>query len=200
MSSSVSLCIVGNIGAGKTTLINHLKDVLDNDKVEVVLEPIEIWEANGTLTTFYEDMEKNAFWFQLTVFNDYVDEVLKSVAKAPDVTIIERSMYCQKLFWSTHTKTEKEDITYLNMWNKWRRLIPTPTHYVFLETNDVDELHSRIRKRDRGGESSITKVYTQTLIDKHSELYTHDNFDNLLILDALDSVENNVYKVVEFLK
>jgi deoxyadenosine/deoxycytidine kinase len=67
--------IEGNIGAGKSTLIELLKDKLVNDEnIIFVSEPLDMWQNiqdnNGVnmLTKFYENQDKYAFPFQVMAF------------------------------------------------------------------------------------------------------------------------------------
>ena len=69
--------IEGNIGSGKSTLVNLLnKNILsiDNKTVVFIQEPVDIWNSikdkNGTtiLEKFYENQEKYAFSFQMMAY------------------------------------------------------------------------------------------------------------------------------------
>jgi len=196
------LTIVGAIGAGKTELIRAFSDVHPDFKV--LFEPVDMWEADKVLENYYKDPERNAFCFQLRVFNDYVENVLDN-SQAGDNVIVERSMYCQPLFWALQEKTPQEDIVYKAMWSKWVNLIPAPTHYVFLNPASTDTLMERVKERARKGEEGLKKSYEQNLIDEHRAFYRHDNplglftEKNLLILEAEDSITNHMENIKNWL-
>ena len=68
----------GNIGAGKTTLINHLEEmckVIEPKKIILLREPVDMWEKvcddNGKniLKHFYENPREHAFAFQVLAFS-----------------------------------------------------------------------------------------------------------------------------------
>lgn len=62
----MKITIGGNIGCGKTTLIQSL-----NTKLNVKPEPIEKW--NEWLKLFYSDMKRFCFSFQMKILYDFLD-------------------------------------------------------------------------------------------------------------------------------
>lgn len=189
------LVVVGAIGCGKSTLIKSFSTGVK------VLESTDKWKKSGILEDFYKDPRNNAFKFQLSVFNDYVDNVDEALQSNPSTLVVERSMHCQPLFWGLQPQKKGEDEVYRSMWAKWSRLIPEPTHYIFLDTDDVDTLLERISDRGRPGEDGVSHEYQRKLIAAHKAFYTREKFgDRLIVLDALNSVEENVRLVNEILK
>lgn len=193
--------VVGAIAAGKSTLIKQL----DGPNCISVFEATAKWKESGILESFYADPEKFAFLFQLSVFNDYVDSVQFGLEKVTNnqTLIVERSIYCQPLFWSMQPKKDHEDPIYFAIWKKWQQLIPEPSHFIFLDVEEdkVDVLLERIKQRGRAGEESVSTEYERQLILKHKEFYTKKRFgEKLIILNAMDSVETNVAKIKKQLK
>ena len=93
--------IEGNIGAGKSTLIELLKDKLVNDEnIIFVSEPLDMWQNiqdnNGVnmLTKFYENQDKYAFPFQVMAFATRLLKMKNEMKKKPKAKIIicERSL------------------------------------------------------------------------------------------------------------
>lgn len=178
--------ITGTIGVGKSTIINKLKKEnglsTDNTKVIFILEPTAEWEELGWLEAFYKDPIDNAFSFQMGVFDTYVDQVNEAISthKAQNtqhlIIVVERTMYCQKLFWCIQRdlgRTKKmEDQVYVRMWQKWKDLIPPVDLIILLKTTKIETTMDRIKKRNRGGESGISLDYQKRLIKKHLEWYT----------------------------
>ena len=73
----ITLCVEGNIGAGKSTYLDMVMEGSKSDcsrvheMVEVVPEPVEMWQnVNGgnLLELFYENPKRYAFTFQQYVF------------------------------------------------------------------------------------------------------------------------------------
>ena len=93
--------IEGNIGAGKSTLIDILKQKLYNDdSIIFVSEPLDMWQTiqdeNGVnmLTKFYEDQDKYAFSFQVMAFATRLLKMKNEMKRKPNAKIIicERSL------------------------------------------------------------------------------------------------------------
>lgn len=184
------ISVVGAIGAGKSTLIGALPDYVTKLYESINMELLE---------AFYKDPVKNAFSFQLSVFDSHVDLVRNGLTEG--TVVVERSMHCQKLFWKLQPKEAHEDFIYQKMWSKWRDLIPNPAYYVFLDTDDVKELLRRIKSRGRAGEDAVSADYEHNLIMEHKRFYTKERVgDRLIVLDALATTEQNVEKMKEILK
>ena len=76
---AIIIAIEGNIGSGKSTMVDLLKKQYDNKilfgrKVVFLQEPVKQWEnisSNGEniLEKFYADQEKWAFSFQMMALN-----------------------------------------------------------------------------------------------------------------------------------
>jgi deoxyadenosine/deoxycytidine kinase len=197
---SIRVSVVGSIGAGKSSFIRALnKDLAQTKNVEMVLEPTKKWTETGLLQLFYSDPVKYAFFFQTTIYDDLVDQMRAAMRENPDIVLAERGMQCAKLFWSLQEKTDLENTTYLNMWAKWKDLIPEPTHYIFLDTDNIDELMRRVAQRNRDGEGGVSREYQEKLVKAHREVYNKDKMENLIVLDALDTVEANVEKIKKLL-
>jgi deoxyadenosine/deoxycytidine kinase len=95
------ISIEGNIGAGKTTILQKIADRYANDPSVVFLrEPVDIWEtikdAEGTtiLANFYMEPEKYAFSFQVMAFVTRLTLLRNAVKENPDCKLIvcERSL------------------------------------------------------------------------------------------------------------
>ena len=108
MEKKLLISLTGNIGAGKTTLINKLKEHLapiakDSEFIRFVEEPTEEWSlircSDGK--TFFEKIydnpqEKDAFFnFQLLAIDTRVKKLYDCISKYKDtkILIIERSPY-----------------------------------------------------------------------------------------------------------
>ena len=69
------ISLEGNIGAGKTTILNELTNNNENEKKIVYMrEPVDLWEkikdkeGETILSKFYKDPNKYAFSFQIMAF------------------------------------------------------------------------------------------------------------------------------------
>lgn len=67
----MNFLIEGNIGAGKSTFVDQLKQ-LGLPGVNVIQEPVDVWmnyNGHNFLQHFYEDQSKWTFAFQTLVLN-----------------------------------------------------------------------------------------------------------------------------------
>ena len=101
-------------------------------------------------------------------------------ADASLVVLVERSFYCQRLFWQVQVDNACASANalyndaYVRLWSKWRHFIPEPSHMFFLYTSELDETMRRVDARDRAEEkkSGLTKAYQAQLLAKHEAWYT----------------------------
>lgn len=184
--------ITGIIGSGKSTLINFLKEKnrlyeeirkrypQDDVEVEFILEPVEDWINKGWLQKFYENPKKRGFAFQMGVFDSYVDSIKKVMEKYNNlnktvVIVVERTMYCQMLFWQSQEFFQAidimEDEIYNQMWLKWKDMIPDVDLVVNLNV-DIKESLNRITIRNRNSEKKgVEEGYLECLDFLHHEFY-----------------------------
>ena len=161
----VLITIDGNIGAGKSSVLNYLHR---NYKIPVDLEPIESW--NKYLTDFY-NTSSNVFKFQIRVWLDrcWIQEKTEN-----SNIFIERSpRFIQDVFIEVAeeekmiTNTDKEILQCLHkktnhLWNN--------SIYIYLQSSPENCL-KKIQKRNRPCEKHITKEYIEKLHNKHCNVY-----------------------------
>ena len=87
------ISIEGNIGAGKSTIINQLiKENLD-PQIIILQEPVDMWESvkhegETMLQKFYNDQDKYAFAFQIMAFTTRLKLIKDTINQNPDAKII----------------------------------------------------------------------------------------------------------------
>lgn len=172
----IIVAVTGIIGAGKSTIIRRLQETGSlatmlkpfygnwSPKIAYVREQSKKWEATGDLKLFYSDPEKHAFWFQLMVFDSYVDSINDVMSDQPDIIIVERSLYCQRIFWELQVNLGRskghEDRAYRGnerdcskgLWTKWKTLIQRPSVIVYAKPSTINIAMDRIEKRGRDSE------------------------------------------------
>ena len=90
------ISVEGNIGSGKSTLVDNLKRHLSNKEINYVFvqEPVDIWntitdkEGEPILTKFYRDQERYSFSFQMMAYISRLSILRKAVKENPDSVII----------------------------------------------------------------------------------------------------------------
>ena len=208
MASIVS--IEGNIGSGKSTLIEHLKNNYEKENIIYLEEPVKEWtnikDKDGTniLVKFYEDQKKYSFAFQMMAYISRLDLLRRTIKENPGAIIItERSLYTDKYVFAKmlYDSNKIEEIEY-NIYNKWFSSMVNlaPLDKVIYMKTSADTSFNRILKRSRDGENNIEKDYIEKCNDYHNEMYKKLNdSDNIkkIIIDCTNNIEeeNNLLDV-----
>jgi deoxyadenosine/deoxycytidine kinase len=194
------ISIEGNIGSGKTTLVNLLKEsLINNDKFIFISEPIDIWiknkDKNGEniLTKFYTNQEKYAFPFQIMAYFSRLHLIKNAIKNNPDKIIItercvntDRNVFAKMLY----EDNKIEDVCY-NIYLEWFDEFMDGMNidkYIYVDS-EYSLCHKRINKRNRQGEENIPIEYLKRCELYHKQWLLNNN--SLLILDGNQEFENN---------
>jgi deoxyadenosine/deoxycytidine kinase len=94
MTEPLIISIEGNIGTGKSTFLDNLKKVQEENIVVVIKEPLDQWlkitdkDGNSILNNFYQDPHKFSFSFQILVLKTMKDLLLKTINGNPNCKLI----------------------------------------------------------------------------------------------------------------
>ena len=157
------ITVDGNIGCGKTGVLNHLHKIL---KFPVDLEPVDNWQPY--LNNMYID-KKNIFNFQVRIWLDrcWIQNTVNT-----NTILVERSPYFIKNSFIEIAKEnelidENEYNTLLDLHRKtdsmWKDNI-----YIYLRSNPESCL-ARIKKRNRTSEENIEIDYIKRLHELHEK-------------------------------
>jgi len=158
--------IEGEIGAGKTEVINGLVEKLREKGIKVCLipEPVTHWETTGVLKLFYSDMARYGYSFQTFVFATRILEIAKTVKANPDaeVYILERSPLTDPIFMELQRDSvDPVEMTMYGYWcDAWRQFCPidfSQLQIIYLKTS-LSVCMKRVAKRARPGEEVSSKV------------------------------------------
>lgn len=198
--------IEGNIGAGKSTLINKLKEKYAGSEGIVFLqEPVNQWEqikdhdGINMLQKFYQDPKKNAFAFQMMAYITRRDLIRDAIKNATEnaiencVIIMERSLEADRNIFVKMLRAdgllEDTEIQIYDMIAKDGLLDYGVDGVLWLMT-PADECHRRIEKRGRDGENAITMEYLDNLdkfhrewLENNTKVFKIEDNDNLNVLD-----------------
>lgn len=201
---SQSMCIIsieGNIGVGKTTILDKLQHKMSDDtRVLFLREPVDIWETivdkdsgDTILQAFYKNPDKYAFTFQVMAYATRLTHIREAVEANPDCSVIicERSLDADKnIFAQMLYDDGKIDDLQFKVYNKFYKEYATNFKLdgiVYIDA-DAEVCHKRIMKRSRIGESEIELQYLQNCKGYHDKwlLNSDDKLDVLHINTSND--------------
>lgn len=199
-----SIIVEGNIGAGKSTFLKLMNDLLN---AQVVYEPHTKWQDVGgenLLDYFYKDTNRWAYTFQSYAFVTRIMEQEESsrFCKEP-LQILERSVYSDRYCFAKNVfedgkMTPLEWGMYKDWWGWFVQNYTTkPACFIYLQT-PPEVCYGRLKKRARSEESAVPLKYLKQLHDKHEDwLIHHKDVDEyvkqlpVLVLDCTESFEDN---------
>jgi len=183
--STLIISLEGNIGVGKSTMLNQIKKYLGDEingmKVVFLQEPVDEWQSikdrkgEDILTKFYRDQDKYAFPFQMMAYISRQALLMEAVEKNPGSIIIsERCIHTDKHVFAhmLYEDGKIEDINYA-IYNKWFDTFSQKHQYnghIYLRASP-EICHKRVQKRSRLGETIPLEYLTKC----------HDNHDNWLM-------------------
>ena len=199
--------IEGNIGSGKSTVLEILREYFkDNKKVFFVDEPVAEWnnvrDGDKTiLELFYENKEKYSFSFQILAYITRLRKLLNAIDdKSNEIIICERSIYTDKFVFAKMLYQQG----YINEieWQSYNYWFDT-----FKEKTNVDSIiyintepnicFDRIKKRNRNGESSIPLEYLTHCHQLHHEWLHENKKDNIINFDGnIELGEDNQHEYI----
>lgn len=183
------VAIVGNIGAGKTTLTGLLAKHLN---FEAQYESVE---ENPYLEDFYSDMKRWSFNLQIYFLNSrfrhIVDLQKREVNMVQDRTIYEDAYIFAENLYDMGLMSERDFNNYSNIFHSIVDYIKPPDLLVYLKAS-VPTLVKNIQLRGREYESGIRLDYLSKLNDKYEKWIDNYHAGKLLVLnmDNLDFAHN----------
>ena len=196
------ISIEGNIGSGKSTLVENLrKYFVNNPKVYFLQEPIDLWntirDENGItiLQNFYADQRNYAFAFQMMAYISRLKLLREAFQnKSYDIIITERSIFTDRHVFAQmlydDKKMEKIEYSiYMQWFDEFIQDFP-PLNIVYIKT-DPKVAEQRVLKRNRQGED-IPLAYLQRCHNYHETWLANDgNWEKIIELDGnVDCKEN----------
>ena len=186
------ISIEGNIGAGKSTIVENLKKYMgDVQGVVFLSEPVDIWESikdsktgETILQKFYADPDKYAFSFQVMAYASRLSLIRRQVEMdpAPEVIICERSLEADynifaKMLYDDGKIDDVNYQIYKHFYEEFSYKYGLDA-VVYIDS-DAEVCHRRIMKRSRDGEDQIPLDYLQKCKEYHDNWLANVKIDKL---------------------
>ncbi len=204
MSNPKRICIQGNIGSGKSTVVRLLEQNIKQTtglNYVCMLEPVNVWsdykmDGKNILEHFYADRKRYAFPFQMMAFYTRLN-AMRELPK--DCTVImERSVETdRRIFAQMLIEDGSIDPMCARIYNEWYTDLVTDTHTivnVYIRT-PPDVCQQRIQKRARSGEEGISLDYLVRCHDLHEKWL----MDTAHVIDGTQSTEAIMSEVLSLI-
>lgn len=212
------ISIEGNIGSGKSTVIENLKRCYKGSKdIYFLEEPVSEWvqikdsTGKNIIEKFYEDQEEYSFSFQMMAYISRLSMLKKAIQHCINnninIIICERSLqtdknvFC-KMLHNTKKIKDINYIIYLKWFDEFINDIP-PIYFIYIKT-DPTIANARVIQRNRKGEN-ISIDYLKMCNDYHNVWLENPDNNSVIIngngksMDTFNRVNDiiiNWYKVI----
>ena len=171
----------GNIGAGKTTLVQKIAEDFNAKTV------LERFADNPFLPKFYKDQSRFAFPLEMSFLADRYQQLSDDLAQFDlfkDFVVADYHIF-KSLIFAKITLAEDEYRLYRNLFDIIYKEMPKPGLYIYLYQN-TDRLLENIRKRGRSYEQNIETDYLDKINNGYLDYIKSQKGLNVLIIDVSD--------------
>lgn len=183
------IAVVGNIGAGKTTLTELLAKNYGWDPL------YEAVDNNPYLEDFYSDMKRWSFNLQIYFLNSRYRQII-DIQKSGRNIIQDRTIYEDAYIFAENLHdmglmTSRDYDNYESIFNNITEYIKPPDLLIYLKAS-VPTLVNNIQRRGREYEIGIRIDYLSKLNEKYDKWINNYKLGKLLVLDKdnLDFANN----------
>ena len=173
------IAIEGNLGAGKTTLCQKLKEQFD---CKLLLEQ---FTDNPFLPHFYENPERHAFPVELFFMTERHKQLQENLTQRDlfNDLIIADYFFIKTLLFAKNNLNTEEYRLFQRLFNVLNASFPKPDLLVFLHRS-VEGAMKNIKHRGREYEQSISSDYLQKVQDVYYEYMRTETSIPILIIDC----------------
>jgi len=182
------IAVSGNIGSGKTTLVEKLS------RHYGWVPLYESVDHNPYLKDFYEDMTRWAFHLQIYFLNSRFNQI-REIRDSKKTIIQDRSIYEDAHIFAANLHTsghisDRDYQSYLDIFNSMINFVEPPDLLIYLRA-DIPKLVQQIQKRGRNFEYAMRLEYLKNLNEHYEKWIGSYTQSKLLIIDVnkLDFVD-----------
>lgn len=181
------LVIEGNIGAGKTTLVNRIAE-------EYNAKPLlEQFADNPFLPKFYKDQERYSFPLELSFMAERYHQIKKQVLDLDlfHDFLVADYYFAKSSIFAQNTLKEDEYHLFRQIFDIIFESMPKPDLYVYLHST-TEKLLQNIKSRGRDYEQNILPEYLEKIENGYFKFFRGVTTFPVLIIDInnIDFVEN----------
>ncbi len=214
MNNIQIISIEGNIGSGKSTVVNSLKEYYLKNEVDKCIyfleEPVSEWvqiqdtQGKNIIEKFYENQERYSFAFQMMAYISRLAMLKQAIKECHEkgyrVIVCERSLQTDKnVFCKMLNDSGKIEEVEFQIYNKWfsEFISDIPNiHFVYIKT-DPKIAYERVIKRNRKGET-IELEYLDMCSKYHDSWLLENIMGKTLSVDGNNESEE-VFKLVKLI-
>lgn len=176
------IVIEGNIGSGKTSLVELLSEKYGGRSV------LEGFADNPFLPKFYDDPDRYGFAVEMSFLSDRYHQLnneLRQQSLFNENTFSDYSLSKSLIFARSNLEKEEFDL-FQKMYQVMMSNLPKPDLLVYLH-RDVSELQKNIHKRGRDYELNISDEYLEKIQESYFQFLKQQNLKMLIIdLNTMD--------------
>eukprot|EP00548_Thalassiothrix_antarctica_P014441 CAMPEP_0194165150 /NCGR_PEP_ID=MMETSP0154-20130528/1162_1 /TAXON_ID=1049557 /ORGANISM="Thalassiothrix antarctica, Strain L6-D1" /LENGTH=191 /DNA_ID=CAMNT_0038875521 /DNA_START=84 /DNA_END=659 /DNA_ORIENTATION=+ len=161
------ISISGNIGAGKTTLINMIKEAIPG--CHVMPERLHLWNHDNILARYYSNKKKYAEEMQQRILDDYSD-AFNNIPETGTFVMERCHLDVVMIFCAIGHSNGEVSSKAMADFEKQASSFRKPDTLIYLNT-DANTCIDRIDKRGRNGEDMISSEYILQLDAAHKNMY-----------------------------
>lgn len=173
--------IEGNIGSGKTSLVDSLAREIGGKQI------LESFSDNPFLPLFYKDPERYAFSVELFFMTERYKQLQQELTSPSlfNEHIISDFMFIKSLLFARKNLQTEEYKLFQQLYSVLSNNFPNPDLLVYLH-RDADQLISNIKLRNRPYEQEIQADYLLKIQNSYFEYLKNITSYPVLILDIKD--------------
>ena len=200
--NKIIITIEGNIGVGKSTFTNIMKNAFSNSII--VSEPVDMWlntkteSGENILGLFYKDIKRWGYTFQNLAYVTRMMKIQDAINSDNNIIFLDRSLgtdrnVFEKMLFDDGLLTDIEHKMYEIWYDFYNNYVNKNTNWNYIYLRCTPETaFKRIQKRGRIEEKDITLDYLTKLHTYHeSWLNKSENINNVLIIDCDKDFEHD---------
>lgn len=189
-----SIAIAGNIGVGKSTLVEFLSRTYG---IQPFYEPSE---DNPYLPDFYRDMKRWSFHSQLYYLSNKF-RLHQEMDRVPGVVVLDRTIFEDAEIFATalHDMKKMDDRDWATYWGFYQSILDAirpPDLMIYLRCS-MRTLRKRIRLRGREMEKDVPLSYLKRLDGLYETWIGAYSMSDVLVLetDKLDYIHDLIHRL-----